>query len=239
MFRICCDCERKARQTGEAKLKSYTEACLSPWWNEPCSCSWSGSVSRWSRSSDCGGNLPASVATMRTKRLSVAVFILCAKYRNSEWQRGQGGGRGGGLKSSTLWATDRHKLNLCGEIVKRSWVKQAAPVQQTTCMTDGNSSSERGPTWRSLHSEWKWGRMGEERATGGGGQKLPGHRDGVSCPSGRADGGSILTLSLFCWFCWKAMQKNVVWQQPVLHLMHCYDNHNTTSYTMQVLDVQK
>lgn len=28
---------------------------------------------------------------------------------------------------------------------------------------------------------------------GGGVQKLPGHRDRVSCPSGRADGGSILT----------------------------------------------
>lgn len=28
--------------------------------------------------------------------------------------------------------------------------------------------------------------------------------------------------------CCKAMQQYVIWQQPVLHFMHCYDNHITT-----------
>lgn len=37
------------------------------------------------------GNLPVSVSTMKTKWLSVAVFIHCAEYRNSEWQRGRDG----------------------------------------------------------------------------------------------------------------------------------------------------
>lgn len=35
---------------------------------------------------------------------------------------------------------------------------------------------------------------------GEGGQKLPGHRDRVSCPSGQADGGSTLTLFFFLSF---------------------------------------
>lgn len=54
-------------------------------------------------SSNEGENLTGSVSTIKTKWFSVALFILCAEYRNSEWQR-LGWGR---LKSSTLWTAEQ------------------------------------------------------------------------------------------------------------------------------------